>query len=157
MAIKRSWVNCPSCGYTVEDTYGSSLTYFGSPVSTCPKCNNKYLNPWTVELAVMPIEWYKKHHRNPVIMLLICLIPFIALFGLRNVSSKDLVIIFILSMVIMFVLLFLYIKNTAKISVRTPGFTKSYEESEKRLSNPEYKQFLINSGYMDKVKKAIRK
>ena len=114
MAIKRSWVNCPSCGYTVEDTYGSSLTYFGSPVSTCPKCNNKYLNPWTVELAVMPIEWYKKHHRNPVIMLLICLIPFIALFGLRNVSSKDLVIIFILSVVIMFVLLFLYIKIQQK-------------------------------------------
>ena len=91
----------------------------------------------------MPKAWYEKHHRNPIIASLLSLL----IFALLLFSSKFPIVVLFL----MLILYFIYRTNTTKISVQTPGFEKAYEESENRMSDSEYKQFLIDSGYLRRV------
>ncbi len=132
---------------------------YGDPRSTCPNCGARFNNTWTIELAFLPKEWYEKHHRKAWMVLLLllwpaALIPFIG--KLPKEPSWLMGAIIVSVMVVYATIYIIFLNKTTRISVKETGFDRAYEQSAARLSNPEYKQHLIDCGYYKEMMRNIR-
>ena len=153
-------ISCPKCGRQIDKVSGKIPLTYGDPHSTCPHCGATFVNSWVVELALLPKEWYVKNHRKEwVLPLLYSLAIAIPILTIR-LALKESIWICYASLVLCIIAIgyaIYYKSKTTQISVKETGFERKYEESEKRLSNQEYKQHLIDSGYYQTIMANIKK
>ena len=151
-------IGCPKCGRRIAQTSGRIPLTYGDPHSTCPYCGAIYLNSWVVELAFLPKEWYVKNHRKAWVLLLLFCLAFAVPLLLLRISMKEAWVGYAsMAFCIISIGYCIYYKSkTTRISVNDTGFDEKYEESEKRLSNQEYKQHLIDSGYYRSIMSNIK-
>ena len=152
-------ISCPQCRYRIEQSSGEIPLTYGDPRCICPHCGAEYINSWVVELAFMPKEWYEKNHRKGwLIFLLFVLSMAIPLMTLKIALNGAMWVGYV-SVVLCIIGIgysIYYKSKTTRISINDTGFEKKYEESEKRLSNQEYRQFLVDSGYYKKMMANIK-
>ena len=128
---------CPFCNYTVKSGHGDPIQRLGSPLVKCGNCKKIYVDSDIIEWEISPtyrrIGYYFANNRKYY-----CLIPSIFFSGMVAYSALSM----ILSFTVCFCLLFLicYIKVKSEI-------TEEIELSKKRISNKQYVEYLIKSGY----------
>ncbi len=157
MIMARSWVNCPKCKNEIHRSGSRSPRYYGDPHVVFPKCNTAFLDPWIIELAFFPRDWYAKHHRRISVLLLLYAIPvlFIGLVASSSIfqdfvnNSDGAVVgsVFVGTLIIWAISVAIYYNNTTNISIKEACFEDCYQKSEKRLYDPIYKQALQESKY----------
>lgn len=151
----RHTIRCPQCSRVTLQATGNIPLEFGDPRSTCPHCGAQYFNPWIIELAYLPKEWYEKNHRRFWIMLLLFLLP-PAMFPFILRLPENMIGYGVVALMILWaVSISFYQKKTSRISVKDERFDRQYRASERRLSDPEYKKILSESGYIKEMMATI--
>lgn len=150
---------CPHCGKTYE-TYSTCTKKYtkhsGSPFITCQHCGNVFVDKDIKEPALQPyntrgFSWFN------------CILAFFMPFGAFGILltccafgiKEPSIVVFIIAFAVDAIYLGLTVYSFINRQKFIEEDKKEYEESEKRLSNPEYAQALKNAGF-DVPKKYLK-
>lgn len=159
-----STIRCPHCREVLEkSSYGGGIQpkRYGCPIRTCQFCKKEYYDERYEEPALKPLKWYIKREPSDTvrhIFIFFIVIPLVVLIGILlyfefGDSSSDLIIVclpLIAIFVISYVLGVIYSYTHLNIHVDNE-FVQTYYESEVRLKDARYIEFLRNKGV--KIKK----
>lgn len=141
---------CPYCN-TKTGSNQADLYYYGSPVRTCGKCKQQYLNRCYHEIAVegyrdtdVSIEACRKNLRNGILLVAAAAAMNGALYLLGRYSW-----VFLLFVVLGAAMLLVSLKDYWKVrkGTRLQELEKEEKASVARLRNPEYARLLQAHGY----------
>lgn len=153
---------CPLCGQQMYEkrVRSGTPTPCGDPRITCPHCGRETVDTNVLELALRPKQWYRDHYMKRTVYIPLMLLPFalILAFGLIGMQFEVVRRLPVLALVFVFILLFIlgivpairYMNGRCDVRPDTVRFETDYRKSEERLRDPEYRQFLRSSGYLEK-------
>ncbi len=159
---------CPFCGNELSRwEQNPYMENFGNPIVQCKKCGKIVLDNNIKEMAIRPWQWYiDRQHKEPSILLKALVFGWLPalgiLFFIRSASSpstrslisttngeRTFYILLILSFAAYVAgIIVFYTKGLGRPYVISGQFKKEYEESEKRLSDPAYRELLARTGYI---------
>ena len=129
---------CPHCGNIVRGGHGTPMKRIASPIRTCYRCGQKYIDENMYEWAVLdPVYklWFYFGANNRGIVLMFSLLLGIICFPVENIAAGIGLLVF---SVVWMVVCFIYVKLAHK---------NAMIESQTRCNNPEYLQLLNDIKY----------
>ena len=143
--------SCPYCGAAING-FDSRAWLYGSPVRTCGRCGNKYIDRRYHEIAidgVAPDAFSVDKSRKMLLFSLVCIavsIVFCSItYFLNGTVTRGGIAIGILGAVIAVCMLVDIIRT--KSGAKERRFEALRKESEERLSDREYAVLLSENGY----------
>ena len=147
-----------TCPYCKKKTRCSSMfnnAGYGTPLIQCSACAKTYIHPDRIELAMIPEEYKKLHRRYKLVMafvavfvatLLIAVVSTILLFLVLDAFVSEPRVVFPIAIFGLPVVMTI-VTGPKTYRRFKASYEAAYAESEKRLSDKEYKNTLIQSGY----------
>lgn len=143
--------SCPVCGKKISG-YNASASYNGSPIRTCGRCNNLYLDRRYHELAAenLPENELKVSNGLKIFALGLVFLLLSGIFTLCTIYFSGyyymkMIIIMVMSAVIMIFGIVDMIRTASGAKLRK--LERERAESEQRLMNREYARQLAELGY----------
>lgn len=149
---------CPLCRGRIRERIvrAGARDEYGCPKVTCPCCGQETTDEAILELAIHPREWYDTHLENKKVSVLLLFLPWILMGAViallfdsdfaRSTPGILLGIMILAPLVLGSIPYFRY--SCRRVNIRLDeDFSRAYDESEARLRDPQYKQFLMDSGY----------
>ena len=138
---------CPHCGEYIK-VFSNQKTSHGCPFKTCSNCGNIYVDKNCYEQALYP---YKKSSKSSYtasalfVAFAIAIMPFVAIayFSDLNFTLAGAIsgVIFLLSFI------YFYRSGHSNYEANEARILKEWQESDKRLKNPEYADALVKAGF----------
>ena len=151
---------CPLCHQEIyhKTVLSNTPTPCGDPRITCPHCGRETTDDNVLELALRPKSWYDTHYMKKTVYIPLIFLPFLGLlvFGLIGMQFEAVrrlpAIVLGLLVFVIFILGLIpgirYMRHRCDVKPGTAQFESDYRKSEERLRDPQYKQFLFDSGYV---------
>lgn len=140
---------CPHCGGTIQFMTKSKDSY-GIPFKKCGKCGEPYIDPNCIEPATEMYEYKAKASYLVQSMLFGFFAAIFAFFGVDALFDFGNVIAAGAAAAVVFiaVTVIMYRTATSDYDEQEAKWHKMWEESDKRLQNPEYAAALKKAGFL---------
>ena len=153
---------CPICREIMykKTVISNAPTACGDPRITCPHCGRETTDDNVLELALRPRAWYDENYARPAVYITLLFMPWVLLlaFGLIGMQFKavrELPAFVLVTIVLSIVVLghipgIRYMVKRCDVKPTSDHFEHDYWESEQRLRDPAYRQFLLADGYLQR-------
>ena len=141
---------CPYCGKKIPG-YKPTKVEYGSPVRICPKCDREYYDRRFFEPAVSGLVRSELSKKRCLSMMLSAVVCFVIAFGINWLEIRETGEYYVILALMQPVAIVLFITAIVDlIRIVTGTKRKKYDflisQSEERLANPEYAEFLAEKG-----------
>ena len=141
---------CPYCGKKIPGYKATKISY-GSPVRVCPKCDHEYYDRRFFEPVISgPVksEFSKKRCLNMMFASVFFFAAAFAINWLEIRQTGEYYVVLALMQPIAIITFIMAIVDLIRISVgsKQKKFDFEMSQSEERLRNPEYAEFLKSKG-----------
>lgn len=130
---------CPHCGNTYQFMQAQTQQY-GSPLRRCGKCGNNFIDKDYIEIAVSGIRTVDNMKVSPL-SIIICI------FSIIFSPILAIGVHIALGVIVLLIGIYLPFQEYRDSKNRKEWLQNETKESYKRLSNPQYAQFLLQLGY----------
>ena len=145
MGYSRTVITCPYCGFKTT-LYNASTHIPGCPLRKCALCGRTMFDSRYFEYAEREKEYYMVRQNNKYVHLAFAVLEIASWITISKINERASIRPWIFSLAFIGIPIAWFIYG----ATRRPAYEKiisEYLESEKRLSNPDYVQILLDHGH----------